>query len=773
MSKNSQPVTRPGTNTCIKSRKHAPAIAMLATLAMPLTAFADPVADAADMPPVPTVTVTGTVQSQAPVSNNSKFTAPLLDTPKAVTVIPSEVLSQIAATSLTDALRTVPGITIGAGEGGNPVGDNLFIRGYNAQSDTYVDGIRDSGSQTREIFDIEQVEVVKGPNSAYGGRSSAGGSINLVSKSARADDFTNATAGVGSARYRRGTLDVNRLVAPNTAFRLNLMAHDADVAGRDVVTGRRWGIAPTITFGLSGPDKAILSLYHMSSHEIPDTGIPFNNAFTTGANVAKNGNGQPFQVDRSTFYGLANRDFRDTSTDIGTVDLSHDFGNKLVLRNVTRYGKSKNDYVWTQPDDSKGNTLLYGTVWRRTNSRVSETKTAANATSLTGSFMTAAVKHSFTTGVEFSTEKTERTSYIFTPGTNNPLTGTSTCPTSGAATLYNCTTLNNPNPYDPWVYTRATSPAINSIDTKTKGAYAFDTIEFTPQWLLNLGLRWDGYESTLDVPRYVLAGVTTNATHADVNSNFVSYQAGLVYKPSTNSSVYASYGTSSTPPGNDAGDGIDGLTVAIQNLKPQESKNFELGTKWEVLPGGRLSLSAAIFKSTMDNARTTSPDGTTQNVGKKEVKGIELGASGSITKAWTVFGGYTHLKAIVVDNGFVNTGTTAAPIYTASPFNGNKFPTTPADSASLWTTYAITPEFTIGGGANAVGKVYANVNNTKYAPGYTRFDAMASYVVNRNVTLQLNIQNLGDKLYFDRVSSPHYAGVGAGRSATLTANIKF
>lgn len=762
---------RPQANSYIKSRKHshAPALAILATLALPLAAHADEPDQV-----VPTVTVTGTVQGTPhPVSNNDKFTAPLLDTPKAITVIPSEIISQTAATSLTDALRTVPGITIGADEGGNPVGDNLFIRGYNAQTDTYIDGIRDSGSQSREIFDIEQVEVVKGPNSAYGGRSSAGGGINLVSKQARADDFTNATVGLGSAKYRRATADINRLVNENTAVRLNLMAHDADVAGRDVVTGRRYGFAPTITFGLTGPDRASFSFYHLSSHEIPDTGIPFNNAFTTGANVAKNGNGTPFNVSRSTFYGLADRDFRDTESNIGTIDLSHDFGNKLVLRNVTRYGKSSNDYVWTQPDDSKGNTLLYGTVWRRANTRASETDTAANATSLTGSTMTGAIKHSFTTGLEFSREKTDRTSYIFTPGTNNPLTGTSTCPTSGAATLYNCTTLVNPNPYDPWVYTRSESPAYNHIVTKTKSAYAFDTVEFTPQWLLNLGVRWDGYESTLDVPRYTLAGVTTAATHADVNSNFVSYQGGLVYKPSTNSSVYVSYGTSSTPPGNDAGDGLDGLTVAIQDLKPQESKNYELGTKWEVLPGGRLSLSAAVFKSTMDNARTTAPDGTTQNVGTKDVKGIELGASGNITKAWAVFGGYTHLKAIVANNGFVNVGTTAAPIYAASPYNGNRFPTTPENSASLWTTYAINPAFTVGGGLNSVGKVYATVNNNKYAPGYTRFDAMASYVVNRNVTLQLNVQNLTDKFYFDRVSSPHYAGVGAGRSATLTANMKF
>ncbi|WP_407605377.1 TonB-dependent receptor domain-containing protein, partial [Pseudomonas aeruginosa] len=166
-----------------------------------------------------------------------------------------------------------------------------------------------------------------------------------------------------------------------------------------------------------------------------------------------------------------------------------------------------------------------------------------------------------------------------------------------------------------------------------------------PQWLLNVGIRWDDYKSSLNTPQYTLDGKTTAATSANVHATFASYQAGLVYKPSTNSSVYVSYGTSSTPPGNDGGDGIDGLTVAIQNLKPQESKSFELGTKWEVLPGGRLSLSGAYFQSDMSNARVTAPDGSTQNVGDKQVKGIELGLSGNITKEWSVFGGYTHLNA--------------------------------------------------------------------------------------------------------------------------------
>jgi catecholate siderophore receptor len=205
-------------------------------------------------------------------------------------------------------------------------------------------------------------------------------------------------------------------------------------------------------------------------------------------------------------------------------------------------------------------------------------------------------------------------------------------------------------------------------------------------------VRWDDFNSVLDTP----AAGTTAATHAVVDSNFWSYQAGLVFKPASNGSIYLSYATSATPPGNDGGDGIDGLTVAIQDLQPQRSKNFELGTKWDVMPGGRLSLSGALFKSEMSNARVTAPDGSTQNVGRKEVKGVELGFSGKFTSAWTVFGGVTWLDAVIADNGFVNIGTSGAANYTASPYNGNQFPTTPKKSATLWTSYAINGDFTIG-----------------------------------------------------------------------------
>lgn len=760
----------------ISSRKHGQqpwrpgsAVASALMLALPAGAVcaADTVLPTVKVEAAPVVPAYKTDTLSSP-----KYTAPLLDTPKTIAVIPSEVIEQSGAVSLAEALRATPGITMGSGEGGNPIGDNIYIRGFMSQSDTFVDGVRDSGSQSREVFNLEQVEVSKGPGSAYGGRGSAGGSVNLVSKAPKLEEFTRGSLGVGTDDYRRGTLDINRTLDDTTAFRLNAMAYAADVAGRDAVNYSRWGIAPSVGFGLGTDTSLVLSYYHMQSDDLPDSGIPFNNPFSSGSNVSRNGDGQPVSVDRNTFYGLVNRDFHKTEADIATIDAKHTFGNGMTLRNVMRYGKTTNDYVWTQPDDSKGNVVLYGNVWRRTNSRITETETATNQTSLDGKIELAGIQHSYVLGLELSREETNRGSYVFSPGTNNLLTGNTTCASAGAATGYNCTTLNNPNPNDPWVYTRSLSPARTSVVTTTQSLYGFDTAQLNERWSINGGLRLDDYTSKLHTPAYVSGSTATAAVSARTHSQFWNYQAGVVYKPVAQGSVYASYGTASTPPGNDGGDGLDGLTAAVQNLDPQESRNIELGIKWELFDRA-LQLAGAVFDTDMKNARVTSSDGTSQNVGRKRVKGYELSASGNIGKNWQVFAGYTHLNARVVDNGFLNVGTTAAPVYVASPYNGNRFPTTPEDSLSLWSTYTVLPGLTVGGGASYVSKVYANVNNTKWVPSYWRYDAMASYTLNKHTALQLNIQNLTDKVYYNAVSSPHYANIAPGRSATLTANFMY
>ncbi|MDB5818060.1 MAG: TonB-dependent siderophore receptor [Rhizobacter sp.] len=699
-------------------------------------------------------------------SASSKFTAPLLDTPKSVTVIPATVIRQTGSTSLVEALRTVPGITFGAGEGGNPLGDRPFIRGFDSQSDTYIDGVRDLGSASREIFDLEQVEVTKGPSGAYGGGGSTGGSLNLISKMPKANNFSEATIGLGTDSYRRVTLDVNRRLSEGVAARLNVMTHDADVAGRDFVNNSRWGIAPSLTLGIDSPTRVTLSYYHLKTDDLPDSGIPYNNPFAAGTpNARLNGDGRPIDVDRNTFYGLANRDFRRTETDIGTVSIEHDISPSMTLRNITRYSKSSNDYVWTQPDDSKGNFALTDTIWRRANTRKSELSSITNQTSLGGNFELAGLKHTYALGLELSRANSDRDSYNVPTGSNSCASG------AGAAGGYNCTTVDNPNANDPWVGAYGLANRPTHSNGNNRSVYAFDTIDLTDKWLLNVGVRWDRYFSASRAPAYLAyttpSGAAVAATTAFDYSNtssFYNYQVGVVYKLQPNASVYASYSTSSDPAGLNISDSSTGtLSAAIQSLDPERSKSFELGAKWDVLDR-RLALSGAVFHTEKSNARVTQADGSTQLAGDYKVDGIELGAAGKITEQWQVFGGYTHLKSEVVNNG-----TSVA----NAAFVGNQFANVPKDSFSLFTNYQLMPRLSVGGGAYYMARVYGNVANTKFVPGYTRFDATASYVVNENVTLQLNIQNLTDKVYYDKAFASHYASMAAGRSAFITANLKY
>ena len=226
---------------------------------------------------LPTVKVQDTADTvlNPKASTQGKFTAPLIDTPKTVNVIPQEVIQQTGSTTLTDALRLSPGITMGSGEGGNPSGDRPFIRGNDSQSSIYVDGVRDIAAGSREMFNIETVEVIKGADSAYGGRGGAGGSINMATKAPGKENFFNADLSAGNANYKRGTIDINRVLNDTTAIRLNAMAHDADIPGREGPTNKRWGIATSITFGLGTPDQLTLSYQHLDIDNIPDGGVPY------------------------------------------------------------------------------------------------------------------------------------------------------------------------------------------------------------------------------------------------------------------------------------------------------------------------------------------------------------------------------------------------------------------------------------------------------------------------------------------------------------------
>ncbi|MFT4251415.1 MAG: TonB-dependent receptor [Caulobacter sp.] len=703
-----------------------------------------------------------------------KITAPLRDTPKSITVIPRDLIDQTGSVSLVDALRTVPGITFGAGEGGNPVGDRPFLRGYDAQSATYVDGLRDIGAQSREVFNVENVEVVKGATGSYGGRGGAGGGIFINNKAPTLKDSIGGQVAVGTADYKRATFDVNHVVAEGVAVRLNLMVHDAGVDGRDVVKYSRWGVAPSVAFGLGTDNRIVVSYYHMQSDDIPDSGIPYNNptfvARSDGrARVYETGDGQPLLVDRSVWYGVKGRDFRRERVDMGTVRFEHDFGDSLHLRNTTRYAETAQDYIWTQPDDSKGN-IYYGLVWRRPNSRVSEVTTVTNQTDFYGKFLTGAIEHNFAIGLELSREEGENDSYnVLYNGLSASTSAYTTC-NAAAIAAYLCTTLSNPNTNDPFtgVITRVNNP--NNSRTITKSLYAFDTIEFDEHWQVNLGLRYDSYDS-----RYISnRNTTTNLrTTSERKDDLVNYQAAVVYKPTGASALYLSYATASTPSGNALAQGSESSalsTVANSDLAPEENHTLEGGAKWDVF-GGKLSLTGAVFEVKTTNSRIQTTATTYAMAGEKRVRGFEIGASGSVTDKWDVFGGYTYLDAIIVKAGPEGT--------TYGLASGARFPNTPKNSFALQTTYEVTPKIKIGAGANYMDKVMGSTNSAnttnafKWVPDYWRFDANASYQINANLMARLNIQNLTDEVYYTQAYPTHYATIAPGRSAVLSLNAKF
>ena len=663
-------------------------------------------------------------------SASVKFTQPLLDTPKSVTVIPREVIEDRGFTSLVDILRTTPGITLGSGEGGTPMGDRPLVRGYESATDMQIDGLRSVGRFSHEVYNLESVEVVKGPGGALNGRGSTGGAINLVTKTPHEGDFVAIRGTVGTDETKRVTIDVNHQLADGIAVRLNAMGHDADVAGRDAIKVSRWGFSPSIAFGLGGPLRATLAYSYLKTDDIPDFGHPFQNSGTVS----------PLKLGRKNFYGFANRDFRETEGHFGSAVLEYDIAADITLRNSTRLVRTTNEYIVSRPSfNTTTATPATGRVLIDFRSANILTEGFLNQTDLRGKFETGGIEHSFIAGVEYSKEKQR----------NRPAWAQA----AGAVALFQ--SLNDPDPYaafNPLVKTPFATPAV-PIKHETKAAFLFDTLKFSDQIQLNLGIRYDDYE--------VSDGTRT------AKNDFWNYQAGIVYKPMPNGSIYLSYGTSSNPSGECAGmaGGAEGagactLTNNSVNLKPERARSWELGTKWDLFDE-QLSLTAAVFQTKKTNARATDPiTGTVQLIGNNRVRGFEFGVSGNITPEWNIFGGYTYLDAKLIDDG---SGTN----------DGNRIKFVAPHSFSIWTTYKVTPEFDIGGGVNYTGTRYVNDANTQKFRPYARVDATIGYKVSDNLDLRVNVQNLTNKLYYDASHVGIFANVAPGRSALLTANLRY
>ncbi|MFY3863030.1 TonB-dependent receptor [Achromobacter xylosoxidans] len=683
---------------------------------------------------------------QPDAAQSPKMTAPLLDTPRSVQVVPKQVMSDQSASSLQDVLQNSPGITFAAGEGGRAGGDLPVIRGQNAASSLFLDGMRDASMQARDTFNLEQVEIIKGPDSVYSGRGGAGGSINLVSKAPKAKDAIEVTGQIGTDRNYRGSVDSNWRLGEKSAFRLNVMGTKGDVPGRDrAVNFERWGVAPSLMLGMGTPTRITLSYYHYQNDSMPDYSIPYDPR--VGLPVT-----ETLGISRKNFYGLAERDFMKTRDGMATVDFQHDFSDKLTLRNVVRYGRETADYLATQPDLTLAN-LPAGLVDRPAYGRYYTTKAFANQTDLSGEFLTGAVKHGFDLGFEYTSVKQ---TMAYTNDQVLSSDGVTKCPADLTQT-----SLRNPDPNVAYPCRTARSwPAPYATDTLA--LYGFDTLKFDEQWQASVGLRWDNYRTS---------GHDKKKQGYRRTDNLFNYQLGLAYKPVPQGTIYASYGTSSTPSAVAGATASDILRKSSDEAAaPEKSRSVEAGVKWLVLDE-RLTLTGAVFQDTRRNTNIEVLPNEYEQAGQTRVRGIELGFSGSITPAWNIYGGYTFLDSKLIRGGRKDIGA-----------EGQDLPNTPRNAFSLWSTYKVLPELTLGGGAYYVDKVYGNADagvdasgapKARWVPSYWRFDAMAKYKFSSHLALQLNVLNVFDQTFYTRARPKNHAALGTGRAALLSVRLRY
>lgn len=699
----------------------------------------------------------GVTGYQAPAQAGiSRLPVPLRDTPQTVNVVTQQVIQEQRLLSMEDALRTVPGITFSAGEGGVQ-GDAPIVRGFAARGDMFRDGVRDPGWYTRDLFSSDRVEVYKGPSGFAFGRGSTGGAINTVSKLPQATDFIDGTiSGVTSGGYR-AEVDANGKQG-NLSGRIAAMYQDIPTQDRNHVFTRRWGIAPSFKAEFTPDTRAIFSYVYQGEDGVPDYGhrylpaptySPATGALTNGGYFGNGAATPPMPVPRNVWYGVASGPLADrqlTDTHIGTARFEHDFNANLKISNATRYiavdrmARPTAPRGELQADNATAITPGYPvdlmTIGRQHFATQTKNTLIVNQTDLTGKFWTGGLQHSFAMGVEAARETRDQTR------ANYCVPGNLACRTSVWAPVD--TSYGGPD----------TGFGLPNATTSTNYAiYGFDQVKFNEYFELLGSIRYDSFRS-----KYL---PTPNAAELSRTDNMVNWRVGGVFHPTANSSIYAAYGVSHNPAAE-----FQTLSDATNNaanvlLAPERNTTLEVGAKADVL-NGKLTLSGAVFRIEKSNLRIpVDPVLNTALVldGLARVDGVELGVAGKLTDQWSVFAGYSYLKSQIVNT------TNLAEL-------GRELPNTPPHNFTLWSTYDITQQWTVGGGVTYAAQTYVNTTNTSYVPEYWKLDLMTSYKVTKDSLLQLNIYNVTDERYYSQYYGGH-AVPAPGRTAMLTYRVRF
>lgn len=638
----------------------------------------------------------------------------LRDVPQAITVVTGELIRDQAMNSLTDTLRYVPGMGVAQGEGNR---DTPVFRGNSSTADMFIDGMRDDVQYVRDLYNVEQVEALKGPNSMIFGRGGSGGVLNRVTKQADGYNHRELSLQVGDDERRRGTVDFGQGINPAAAFRVTGL-YEKSSNHRDGFELERSGINPTLALQPGDNTMATLGYEHFADDRVADRGIP---SFQ----------GRPVETDPSTFFGNPELSPVRARVDALNGGIEHVFANGVTLRNRTRLADYDKYYQNVYPgvvsldadDQQQVSISAYGNETLRRN--------AFNQTEVVFEASTGTVVHTLLAGAEIGRQTTDNfrhTGYFDSVG-----------PDQRSVLV----PVADPRVDLPLSFRQSATDADNHSVATTRSLYMQDQVELSDRWQAILGVRLEHFEVELTNNR--------NGERLSSNDDLFSPRAGLVFKPVEPLSLYASYSLSHLPR---AGEQLASLRADTRSLEPERFENRELGLKWDV--HRELSLTAAVYQLDRRNVVAPDPADPARSIliDGQRVEGVEIGLAGNVTDAWSVMGGYAYQQGRIPGQK-----TTPAQL--------------PQHSASLWNRYDFSQMWGVGLGAIHRGEIFAAADNAVTLPAFTRFDAAVFLTLNERVRLQLNIENLSDKHYFASAHNNNNITPGAPRSVYLGMNVNF
>lgn len=648
----------------------------------------------------------------------TKTDIPVREVPASITIVPSKLIRDASLLSLGELFHYVPGATMHQGEGNR---DQIVIRGTSSTADFYVNGVRDDAQVFRDLYNVERVEILKGPSGMIFGRGGAGGIVNRVTKRPTFDWLGETSLLVGSYDQIRGTVDIGNRFSGNAAWRFNAMGEQSN-SFRDGVAMRRWGVNPVVTAELDGRSTLTFDFDHQDDDRTADRGIPSQN-------------GRPFDSNIETFFGNAGQSSARSKFDTFSTVLDYSLPAGWQLRNTLRFTRYDKYYQNVYPSSSV-NAAQDVTISAYNNSN--DRDNIFNQLDLVRSFEFGGMKHAVLVGSELGRQRSDNVR-------NTGFFGASLTAVVPASNPLATATHFQQNGSD----------ANNTVKADVAAAYIQDFIELNEQWKVLMGVRYDYFKVDFDDKRTLVAPTDLGRT-----DNELSPRLGIVWIPNAWSSYYASYGYAFLPSGEQLS-----LAPTTQDLAPEKSVNYEIGARWDLAPG--LTLSAAVYRTERENVRVADPVNLGQflRTGEQRAEGIEIGLQGQVLPWWSVFGGYSHMDAKVTKP--VSTGTNATPGSVIPA--GNKLPLSPEDQFSLWNRFDLPGGWGAGLGIIYQGSSYTSIGNTVKLPSFTRVDGAVFYAFNGGRSrLALNVENIGDTRYYPTADGDNNISPGAPVSARLT-----